>query len=114
MLWSSAQDHSVCFLKMPLVFVIFKTKVLRTKFFFYAQFLICVMVLPKGEGSLINEVYDAMFCLHVNLSGDDHSVATVLWLQRFYDMFERLGLHSNRVSCVHVPVPSVLWVRVNG
>lgn len=98
MFWSSFHDHSV-FLK----------DAIAVCDFFYAQFLICVMDPPKSGGSLINEVYDVVFCFGVNLSGDDHIVGTVLWLRQFYDMFERLGLHSNSVSaCLHVPIPSVL------
>lgn len=75
------------------------------------------MVPPKSAGSLINEVYEGVFCLRVNLSGDDRSAATVLWLQQFYDMFERRGLRSNGVLRVHVPsvvplshVPSVFML----
>lgn len=71
--------------------------------------------LQRAGGSLINEVYDAVFCLGVNLSGDDYIVATVLWLQQFYDVFERLALHSNSVcmsTCPRTFRFMLFWVNV--
>lgn len=41
---------------------------------FDAHFLKWFMVLQKGKGSLMNEVYVVVFWLCVNLSGDDHRV----------------------------------------
>lgn len=42
-------------------------------------------------------------------------MVTLLWLQQFYDMFERLGLRSNCVSCARPSTfPFILfWINVS-